>query len=103
MIRRRIAQQLVQAQHTAALLTTFSEIDMTVVIGLRQEFREVFQQRYGVKLGLMSFFVKAVIDALEQFPQVNAEVRDEEIVYRSYYDIGIAIWRRQGPGRARTS
>jgi 2-oxoglutarate dehydrogenase E2 component (dihydrolipoamide succinyltransferase) len=96
LIRRRIARRLVEAQQQAALLTTFNEIDMSAVIELRKHHREQFQDRYGIKLGFMSFFVKAVIDALKQFPTVNAEIRDENIVYRNYYHIGIAIGADRG-------
>jgi 2-oxoglutarate dehydrogenase E2 component (dihydrolipoamide succinyltransferase) len=90
-IRRRIAQRLVEAQHTAALLTTFNEVDMSAVMALRGEHKDMFQQKYGVKLGFMSFFVKATIDALKMVPQVNAEIRGNDIVYHNYYDIGIAV------------
>jgi 2-oxoglutarate dehydrogenase E2 component (dihydrolipoamide succinyltransferase) len=90
-IRRRIAQRLVEAQHSAALLTTFNEVDMTAVMNLRNEHKDMFQQKYGVKLGFMSFFVKATIDALKLVPQVNAEIRGNDIVYHNYYDIGIAV------------
>jgi 2-oxoglutarate dehydrogenase E2 component (dihydrolipoamide succinyltransferase) len=95
-IRRRIAQRLVEAQHTAALLTTFNEIDMSEVIALREAHRDLFQQRYEVKLGFVSFFVKAVVDALKLIPQVNAEIRGNNIVYRNYYDIGIAVGGGKG-------
>ncbi len=95
-IRRRIAERLVEAQQTAALLTTFNEIDMTEVMALRQKHKEAYQERYGVKLGFMSFFVKATIDALKLVPQVNAEVRDDNIVYHHYYDIGIAVGGGKG-------
>jgi 2-oxoglutarate dehydrogenase E2 component (dihydrolipoamide succinyltransferase) len=91
LMRRRIAERLVRAQHEAALLTTFNEIDMTAVKELREQYRESFEERYGTRLGFMSFFVKAVIDALKHFPQLNAEIRDQQIVYRNYYDIGIAV------------
>ena len=96
LIRRRIAKRLVEAQKNAALLTTFNEIDMSAVIDLRQQHREKFQERYGVKLGFMSFFVKGVIDALKQYPTVNAEIRGDSIVYRNYYHIGIAIGADRG-------
>jgi len=95
-IRRRIAQRLVEAQQTAALLTTFNEVDMTEVMSLRQKHKEAYQQRYGVKLGFMSFFVKAAVDALKLVPQVNAEVREPHVVYRNYYDIGIAVGGGKG-------
>jgi 2-oxoglutarate dehydrogenase E2 component (dihydrolipoamide succinyltransferase) len=95
-IRRRIAQRLVEAQQTAALLTTFNEIDMSAVIALRNEHKQVFQERYGVKLGFMSFFVKASIDALKLVLQVNAEIRGDDIVYRNYFDIGIAVGGGKG-------
>lgn len=96
LLRRRVAERLVQAQQTAALLTTFNEIDMTAVTALKQELQESFQQRYAVKLGLMSFFVKAVIEALKLVPGLNAEIRGAEIVYRHYYDIAIAIGSGRG-------
>lgn len=96
LLRRRVAERLVQAQQTAALLTTFNEIDMTAVMALRQRHQEAFQQRHGVKLGLMSFFVKASIDALKLIPELNAEIRGTDIVYRHYYDIGIAIGSGRG-------
>jgi 2-oxoglutarate dehydrogenase E2 component (dihydrolipoamide succinyltransferase) len=95
-LRRTVAQRLVEAQNTAALLTTFNEIDMGAVMALRKEHGEAFQQRYQVKLGFMSFFVKASIDALQQFPALNAEVRDTQIVYHNYYDIGVAIGGGKG-------
>ena len=95
-IRRRIAQRLVEAQQTAALLTTFNEIDMSAVVALRNEHKQIFQEKYGVKLGFMSFFVKASIDALKLVPQVNAEIRGTDIVYRNYYDIGIAVGGGKG-------
>ena len=95
-MRLRIAERLKEAQNTAALLTTFNEIDMSQVVSLREELREAFQERFGVKLGFMSFFVKASIDALMQFPQVNSEVRGKEILYRNYYDIGIAVGGGKG-------
>src|SRR5262245_33688708 len=95
-IRRRIAQRLVEAQQNAALLTTFNEIDMSAVIAIRQKYRDKFQEQYGVKLGFMSFFVKAVVEALAEIPQVNAEVRGNDIVFRNYYDIGIAVGGGKG-------
>jgi 2-oxoglutarate dehydrogenase E2 component (dihydrolipoamide succinyltransferase) len=95
-IRRRIAQRLVEAQQTAALLTTFNEIDMSAVNQLRKKHRDAFQQQYGVKLGLMSFFVKAVVEALSEVQQINAEVRGDDLVYRDYFDIGIAVGSSRG-------
>jgi 2-oxoglutarate dehydrogenase E2 component (dihydrolipoamide succinyltransferase) len=95
-LRRRIAERLVEAQQSAALLTTFNEIDMTGVMALRQEHRESFQQTYGVKLGFMSFFVKATIEGLKAIPQINAEIRGSHIVYHNYYDIGIAVSSAKG-------
>ncbi|MEQ9379348.1 MAG: 2-oxo acid dehydrogenase subunit E2, partial [Pirellulales bacterium] len=96
LIRRRIAARLVEAQQNAALLTTFNEIDMSAVMELRQEFREEFKEEYGLKLGYMPFFVKAVIDALRHYRELNAEIRDESIVYRNYYHIGVAIGGEKG-------
>ena len=95
-IRRRIAERLVEAQKTAALLTTFNQVDMSEVIGLRKNHQEAFQARYGIKLGFMSFFVKASIEGLKLVPQINAEVRGHDVVYRNYYDIGIAVGGGKG-------
>jgi 2-oxoglutarate dehydrogenase E2 component (dihydrolipoamide succinyltransferase) len=96
MLRRHIAQRLVEAQQNAALLTTFNEIDMTQVMELRKQHQESFQKRYGIKLGFMSFFVKASIDALKQYPALNAEIRESNIVYKNHYDIGVAIGGGRG-------
>ncbi len=96
MIRRTIATRLVQAQHAAALLTTFNEVDMQPVMGLRTKYRDVFQEKHGVKLGFMSFFAKAACEALKRFPLVNAELRGNNIVMRHYCDIGIAIGGGKG-------
>jgi 2-oxoglutarate dehydrogenase E2 component (dihydrolipoamide succinyltransferase) len=95
-MRRRIAQRLVEAQQTAALLTTFNEIEMSAVNALRQQHQAGFQEKYRIKLGFMSFFVKAAIDALKLVPQVNAEIRGNDILYRNYYDIGVAIGSGKG-------
>ena len=95
-LRRTVAERLVEAQHTAALLTTFNEVDMTNVIGLRKEYGEGFLQKYGIKLGFMSFFIKAAVDALKQYPVLNAEVRGTNIVYHNYFDIGVAIGSGKG-------
>jgi 2-oxoglutarate dehydrogenase E2 component (dihydrolipoamide succinyltransferase) len=95
-IRRRIAERLVAAQHTAALLTTFNEIDMTAVKAMRERHQEAFQARYGTKLGFMSFFTRAVIEALRVVPQLNNEIRGQEIVERDFCDIGIAIGSGKG-------
>ena len=96
MIRRTIATRLVQAQQTAALLTTFNEVDMQPVMDLRQKYRDAFQERHGVKLGFMSFFAKASVESLRRFPAVNAEMRGNNIAYRHYADIGIAIGGGKG-------
>jgi len=95
-LRKTLAERLVQAQHTAALLTTFNEVDMTEVMNLRKQHQEAFTQRYGIKLGFMSFFVKAVVDALKLIPQVNAEIRGSDLAYRNYYDIGVAVGGGRG-------
>ena len=95
-LRRKIAQRLVEAQQTAALLTTFNEADMGAVMELRREHQDAFTKKYGIKLGFMSFFVKAAIDALKAYPAINAEIRGDSIVYRNHYDIGVAI----GGGKA---
>ena len=95
-LRRRIAERLKEAQNTAAMLTTFNECDMTAVLELRARYREAFEKRHGVRLGFMSFFVKAAIEALRAFPAVNAEIDGEDIVYKYYYDIGVAVSTDQG-------
>jgi 2-oxoglutarate dehydrogenase E2 component (dihydrolipoamide succinyltransferase) len=96
MMRRTIAARLVQAQQTAALLTTFNEIDMKPVMELRNKYRDAFAKKHGVKLGFMSFFAKASVEALKRFPAVNAEIRGNNIAYRHYQDIGIAIGGGKG-------
>ena len=96
LLRRTIAKRLVEAQHTAALLTTFNEVDMSAILAFRQQYQEAFQKEYGIKLGFMSFFVKAVIDGLKQFPLLNAEIRDTDIVYHNYHDIGLAVSTDRG-------
>lgn len=95
-LRRTVAERLVQAQQGAALLTTFNEIDMSAVSALRKEVGEAFQAKHGVKLGFMSFFVKASVDALKMIPQVNAEIRGRDIVYHKFCDIGVAIGGGKG-------
>ena len=95
-IRQRIAERLVEAQQQAALLTTFNECDMSTVMALRAKFKDQFQERYGAKLGFMSFFVRAAVEALRAVPQVNAEYREPHIVYRDYCDIGIAVGGGKG-------
>ncbi len=95
-LRRTVAERLVEAQHTAALLTTFNEIDMSSVMALRKEYGEAFQKKHSVKLGFMSFFIKACIEALKEFPVVNAQVRGNEIVFHNYYDIGVAVGSGKG-------
>src|SRR6185437_12866616 len=95
-LRRTVAERLVEAQHNAALLTTFNEIDMSSVMAMRKEHGEAFQKKYNVKLGFMSFFVKAAIDALKQSPGINAEIRGTDIIYHDYCDIGVAIGSGKG-------
>ncbi len=96
MIRRTIASRLVQAQHNAALLTTFNEVDMQPVMNLRNKYKDQFAEKHGVKLGFMSFFAKASCEALRRYPSVNAEIRGNDVVYRHYCDIGIAIGGGKG-------
>jgi 2-oxoglutarate dehydrogenase E2 component (dihydrolipoamide succinyltransferase) len=90
-LRRRIAERLKEAQNTAAILTTYNESDLGAVMELRKRYRDGFEQKHGVRLGFMSFFVKASINALQAFPAVNAEIDGDEIVYKHYYDIGVAV------------
>lgn len=95
-LRARIAERMVQAQQTAAILTTFNEVNLQAVMDLRKRHREAFEKRHGVKLGFMSFFIKAAVEALKRFPIVNASVEGEEIVYHDYYDIGVAVSTERG-------
>jgi len=95
-IRKRIASRLVEAQHTGALLTTFNEVDMSAVMNLRKQHQDAFTERYGIKLGFMSFFVRGAVDALVAFPAINAEIQGNDIVYHNYCDIGIAIGGGKG-------
>lgn len=95
-IRRTIASRLLEAKHSTAMLTTFNEIDMTHTMDLRTQFKETFKEKYGVSLGFMSFFIKASIEALKEFPQVNAFVDGSDIVYHNYYHVGIAIGTGKG-------
>ena len=95
-LRTRIAERMKQAQNTAAILTSFNEVDLKAVMDLRRKYKEAFQQEHGVKLGLMSFFVKAVGDALRKFPIVNASLEGNEIVYHGFQDIGIAVSTERG-------
>jgi 2-oxoglutarate dehydrogenase E2 component (dihydrolipoamide succinyltransferase) len=94
--RETIARRLVEAQHNAAMLTTFNEVDMTTVMGLRERHKETFKQQHGVSLGISSFFVKVSVAALREFPQLNAEIQGDEIVLKRYYDIGIAVGAEGG-------
>ncbi|HLR09605.1 MAG TPA: 2-oxoglutarate dehydrogenase complex dihydrolipoyllysine-residue succinyltransferase [Bacillota bacterium] len=94
--RQTIAKRLVEAQHEAAMLTTFNEVDMTNIIKLRNERKEKFQEKHGVKLGFMSFFTKAVVGALKDFPLLNAEIQGNELVIKKFYDIGIAVSTEEG-------
>jgi len=95
-LRARIAERLVDAQHTAAMLTTFNEVDLTEVMALRKRYRDSFEEKHGVRLGFMSFFAKASVAALKLFPVVNASVEGTDIVYHNYYDIGVAVSTERG-------
>ncbi len=95
-LRRRVAERLVQAQHTAAILTTFNEVDMTAIQELRKKHQESFVAKHGIKLGFMSFFIKASVAALKEFPGVNAQLRGTDIVYQRFYDIGVAVGGGKG-------
>jgi 2-oxoglutarate dehydrogenase E2 component (dihydrolipoamide succinyltransferase) len=95
-LRRTVARRLLEAQSSAAILTTFNEVDMSRVLALREAHGAAFLERHGVKLGFMSFFVKAAVDALREFPAVNAEVRGDAIVYKDHYDIGVAVGGGKG-------
>ena len=95
-LRQKIAERLKESQNTAAILTTFNEVDMTAVMALRAEYKDAFEKKHGVKLGFMSFFVKACITALKEIPAVNAEIDGTDIIYKNFYDIGVAVGSPQG-------
>ena len=95
-LRQRVAERLVEAQATAAMLTTFNEVDMSAVVDLRKRYQEQFQARYAIKLGFMSFFVRASIEALRDFPQLNASIDGKDVVYHEYFDIGVAVATDRG-------
>ncbi|MCA9780000.1 MAG: 2-oxoglutarate dehydrogenase complex dihydrolipoyllysine-residue succinyltransferase, partial [Candidatus Eremiobacteraeota bacterium] len=95
-LRRKIAERLVSAQQTAAILTTFNEVDMSAVMDLRNRYKQPFIDKHGIKLGFMPFFVKAAIEGLKAFPAVNAEIRGTDIVYKNHYDIGVAVGTPKG-------
>jgi 2-oxoglutarate dehydrogenase E2 component (dihydrolipoamide succinyltransferase) len=95
-LRKTIALRLKESQNTAAMLTTFNEVDMTTVMGLRTAYKDTFEKKHGVKLGFMGFFTKAVVAALKELPNVNAEIEGDNIVYKNYYDIGIAVSTERG-------
>jgi 2-oxoglutarate dehydrogenase E2 component (dihydrolipoamide succinyltransferase) len=95
-LRQRIAERLIQSQSTAAILTTFNEVNMAPVIELRARYKDKFEKEHGVKLGFMSFFVKAAVHALRKYPVVNASIDGTDIIYHGYYDIGIAVGSERG-------
>lgn len=95
-LRQKIAERLKESQNTAAILTTFNEVDMTAVMALRSEYKDAFEKKHGVKLGFMSFFVKACVTALKEIPAVNAEIDGTDMVYKNFYDIGVAVGSPQG-------
>lgn len=95
-LRQVIARRLKEAQNTAAMLTTFNEVDMGPVMDLRNEYKDAFEKKHGIKLGFMSIFIKATIQALKEFPAINAEIQGDELVYKNYYNIGVAVSTPQG-------
>jgi 2-oxoglutarate dehydrogenase E2 component (dihydrolipoamide succinyltransferase) len=95
-IRKTVARRLLEAQQAAAILTTFNEVDMSAIMALRKRYQPQFVEKHGIKLGFMSFFVRAVIEGLKAFPAVNAQVQDNQIIYHHYYDIGVAVGGGKG-------
>lgn len=95
-LRKKIAERLKYSQNTAAILTTFNEVDMTNIMNIRNQYKDIFEKKHGVKLGFMSFFIKASLAALKEIPAVNAEIDGDEIIYRNYCDIGVAVGTEQG-------
>ena len=95
-LRQTIARRLKEAQDTAAMLTTFNEVDMTNIMAVRSQYKDLFEKKHGVKLGFMSFFVKACVAALQDIPAVNAEIDGDELVYKNYYHVGVAVGTDKG-------
>ena len=95
-LRKTVSRRLVEAKNTTAMLTTFNEVDMTEVMALRNQYKDVFEKKHGVKLGFMSLFVKAVIHALKQVPEVNAEIDGTDLIYKNHYDISVAVGTEKG-------
>lgn len=95
-LRQKIAERLKESQNNAAILTTFNEVDMSAIMAIRAEYKDIFEKKHGVKLGFMSFFVKAAIQALKEIPAVNAEIDGTDIIYKNFYDIGVAVGSPQG-------
>lgn len=95
-LRQTIARRLKDAQNTAAMLTTFNDVDMSAIMALRNQYKDAFERRHGIKLGFMGFFVKACIQALREIPSVNAEIDGEDVVYKNYYHIGVAVGTERG-------
>jgi 2-oxoglutarate dehydrogenase E2 component (dihydrolipoamide succinyltransferase) len=95
-LRTKVAERLVQAQHEAAMLTTFNEVNLKAIMDLRSEYKDRFEKKHGVKLGFMSFFTKAVVESLKRFPAVNASIEGQDIVYHGYFDVGVAVSSERG-------
>src|SRR5262249_44198999 len=95
-LRQTIARRLKDAQNTAAMLTTFNEVDMSAVMALRNHYKELFEKKHGVKLGFMGFFVRACVQALKEIPAVNAEIDGADVIYKNYYHVGIAVGTEKG-------
>jgi 2-oxoglutarate dehydrogenase E2 component (dihydrolipoamide succinyltransferase) len=95
-LRQKVAERLKESQNTAAILTTFNEIDMSAVMAIRAEYKDIFEKKHGIKLGFMSFFIKAAVAALKEIPAVNAEIDGTDIIYKNFYDIGVAVGSPQG-------
>ena len=95
-LRQKIAERLVSAQQTAAILTTFNEVDMSRVMDIRNQYKDLYAKKYGIKLGFMSFFVKAAVEALKSYPAINAEIRGTDIIHKNYYDVGVAVGGPRG-------
>lgn len=95
-LRLKIAERLKESQNTAAILTTFNEVDMSSIMALRNEYKDIFEKKHGVKLGFMSFFIRACVAALKEIPAVNSEIDGTDIIYKNFYDIGVAVGSPQG-------
>lgn len=98
-LRKRVAERLLEAKNSTAMLTTFNEVNMKPIMDLRKQYGDAFEKRHGIRLGFMSFYVKAVVEALKRYPEVNASIDGDDVVYHNYFDVSMAVSTPRGPSR----